>query len=49
VIDLIKQQNISRLKISSDASAVPFYLKMSKKFSEHFSHVDKNYTRYGDA
>jgi hypothetical protein len=22
---------------------------MSKKFSEHFSHVDKNYTRYGDA
>ncbi|MCX6824235.1 MAG: hypothetical protein NT085_03845 [candidate division SR1 bacterium] len=48
VMDVVKQQNFSRLKISSEATAVPFYIKMSKKFSDHFSHIDENYTRYAD-
>lgn len=48
VIDSVKQQNIPCLKISSDATSVPFYIKMCQKFSDYFSHIDKNYTRYSD-
>jgi len=48
VVDTVKQQNIVHLKISSDATSVPFYSKMSQKFSDYFSHIDKNYTKYSD-
>lgn len=48
VIDTIKQQNIAHLKISSDATSVPFYIKMSQNFSDHFSHIDTNHTKYSD-
>lgn len=36
------------IKISSDALSVSFYKKMAIKFSEYFTHVDENYTRYPD-
>ncbi|EKD24836.1 MAG: hypothetical protein ACD_80C00147G0010 [uncultured bacterium (gcode 4)] len=47
-IDMAMQHNVSCIKISSDASSVPFYIKMSEKFSDCFVSVDEHHRIYND-